>query len=104
MRLLTPRDQRLPKVRANRLSAKQAEKSGSRLETEELLRMRRAQPLEVDWQLRRVEALAGSGKGKGGRGERRSLCDEFGRRFAIPRAKPTINPPHHRLNRRLATE
>ena len=52
MRLLPARDERLPEQAADRFAAKEPQIAGARGEAENFLRPRRAQPLEIDRQLR----------------------------------------------------
>ena len=75
MRLLPAGDQRLAKQAADGLPAEEAQIAGTRGEAEQLLGPGRAQPLEIDGQLRRVEVLALGRRRKGVRrqGRRRRL-------------------------------
>src|ERR1039458_2167194 len=63
VRLLAPGDQGLEKQAAQRFTAVQPQVAGTFGQAEEVRRPRRAQPLEVQRKLRRVEALAGRGGG-----------------------------------------
>ena len=78
MRLLPPRDERLAEQAADRLAAEEAQMAGRAREAEELLRPRRAQPLEVDGQLRTIEVSrrrrGGTDAGQRRRGDVHAGC------------------------------
>ena len=107
VRLLAPRDQRLAEQAADRLAAVQPQVPGPRGQAEELLGLRRAQPLEVD----RAAARAS----KSSRTRRRSETGAAGRsgagdleRAAVP-ARPAVrsqpsSPQTIVLDRGLAAE
>ncbi len=62
MRLLSARHEALPEQAADGLAAEQPQVPGTRGKAEQLLRIWRAQPLEIDGQLRAVEVVTdGSG-------------------------------------------
>src|ERR1043166_5332653 len=104
MGLLTTRDQRLTEEAAKRLPTEEAEKSWAGREAEDLVRPRRAEPLEVDWQLGRVEIFTHERRRKLMHRQSWRWRLESGNTFPIESAKPIILVPNHFLNRRLAAE
>ncbi|MEJ1970336.1 MAG: hypothetical protein WDN03_17165 [Rhizomicrobium sp.] len=102
--LLPPRHQRLLEHAADALAAVEAQVPRPRRQAEQPVGIRRAQPLKVDRQLRRIELGARRRRRKGMRwqGGRRRL--DLRHRVVAGGAQPAIGAPHHRLDRGLAPQ
>src|SRR4030095_4634933 len=103
MRLLPPREGGLSKHAARRLAPEQAQVAGPRVQAEQLVRPRRAQPLKLDGQRRVVAVFARWRRRKRlGRQLRRGSFALW-KGIAVLRVQPVVRAPRHALNGRLAT-
>src|SRR6185503_10722740 len=73
-------------------------------QTEQLVWPRRSQPLEINWQLRGVEVLAGLWLWRGLRGNPRRFSFDRWKTIAGKGPKPSVFSPDHLLNRGLPPE
>ena len=93
VRLLPARDERLAKLAADGLAAVQPQVAGPRGQAEQLLRPRRAQPLEVDRQSVGVEVLAIRRRAEtGALAARGAGASSRGSAVAVERAQPAVRP------------
>ena len=83
---------------------KSRRKPGPRGEAENLLRPRRAQPLEIDGQLRAVEIFARRRRREWVNRQRRRGRFDGRKTLPIQGAQPAVPAPNHFLNRRFAAE
>src|ERR1700681_2909854 len=96
--LLSAGHERLSKEAADCFATIKAQVAWARGERENLLWIRRAEPMEIDGQLRGVEILAGRSSRKWVSRKRGRRCFEGGNSVAIQRAQPIVRTPHHFLN------
>src|SRR5689334_9010548 len=90
-------------MRADRLASKQPQVTRTCRKTEQLIEMRRAKPLKLDRQREFVEVTSDWRRWKLMRTERR-VRHRLRGAFTVERAKPSVLPPYHSLNRCLAAE
>ena len=104
MRLLPPRDQRLPEQAADGFPPEQPQVTGTRCKAEDLFRPRRAQPLEINRAVVRSRSLPARAS--------QGMCARAATARVFPRMEFPVRPasaasrprPHHFLNCRFATE